>query len=191
MRSLAVFLLVVCGSPLAAQDCNENILIDSVEYDVPQRWCGQKLDSTQIADPMKLVRLPEELSFDDYRIYVSADTRDALVRMAGAAGKDSIELLVDSGYRSASYQKRIIRRRLSEGEDPAAIMAFVAPPGYSQHQTGRAVDFVPSEAAFANTPAYRWLKEHAAEFGFVETYPETSASGHAWESWHWYHAPSE
>ncbi|HEX2897887.1 MAG TPA: D-alanyl-D-alanine carboxypeptidase family protein, partial [candidate division Zixibacteria bacterium] len=65
------------------------------------------------------------------------------------------------------------------------LITFVAPPGYSEHHTGRAVDFVPSEARFAYSKIYKWLKNNAAEFGFFETFPEDTTGLVPWESWHW------
>ena len=187
----AVMVLTLAAAPSCAQ-CRETITVDSVEYEIPDRWCGKKLDSTQLADKTRLVRLPDSLTFQDYRIYVMPAVRDAFVRMADAARRDSIFLIVDSGFRSADFQRRIIKRRLAAGEPFERIARHVAPPGYSRHETGRAIDLVPSEARFAHTPMYRWLKEYAREYGFEETYPEPKGDpdGLWWESWHWeYTAP--
>ena len=189
MKSLIAGFLLLVGSSVLAGECSETITIDSVSYPVPAEWCGRRLDSSAIADPAKLVRLPAELSFDDYHIYVLPQTKDAFVRMAAAAKKDGIQLIADSGYRSARYQRQIIRRRLAEGEKPARILSMVAPPGYSQHETGLALDLVPSEASFAKTDIYRWLKSHASEFGFFETYPDDPNRSHPWEPWHWAYHP--
>jgi len=182
---LAAFFVLVTVSTVTAQDCYETVVIDSVEFEIPPRWCGHRLDFADIALPENLVRLPERLCFESYRIYVLPKTRDAMVRMADAALADSVELIVDSGFRSAGFQKRIIKRRLAEGKTFNEIVRFVAPPGYSEHETGRAIDLVPSEASFAETDAYRWLSEHAAEYGFVETYPEEDNDTAPWESSHW------
>jgi len=188
---LLTIVLSLGSSACSAQpdDCIETVTIDSIEYTVPARWCGLKLDSTSIADPSTLKRLPDELSFDSSRIYVHPQLREQFVRMAEAARKDSVKLLVDSGYRSASFQKRIIKRRMEEGETFENIARFVAPPGYSEHETGMAVDLVPSEARFVYTEAYRWLKLHGQEFGFIESIPEDSTGVRYWESWHWLFIP--
>lgn len=188
---LTAFLMMAASGSLTAEECKETVMIDSVEYVIPARWCGHKLDSAVIADKTRLVRLPAELCYEDYRIYVLPETRDALVEMAAAARADSIKLIVDSGFRSAAYQKRIYRRRLAEGAEFDEIIQYVAPPGYSEHETGRAVDMVPSDASFAHTEAYRWLKENAHKFGFNETYPETKDGLIPWESSHWCYRPVE
>ena len=65
--------------------------------------------------------------------------------------------------------------------------------GYSEHQTGLAVDLITPEdpgcdfdACFARTPAGRWLARHAWRFGFVVRYqPATTAiTGYSPEPWH-------
>ena len=173
------------SSSAGAEDCHEKIVIDSVEYILPERWCGKKLDSLDIADPKKLTRLPDSLTFEDYRIYVLPETKDALLVMSSEARKDSVFLIVDSGFRSVGFQKRIIKNRLKAGEEYQKVINFIAPPGYSQHHSGLAVDFFPSEALFARTNEYLWLKNNAAEFGFYESYPEDSTGNIPWESWHW------
>lgn len=180
-------LATLCLAPGAgaASGCTDSVRIDSVSYAVGEPWCGRRLDSAAIARPSELVRLPDSLSFEDYRIYVTPATRRAFLAMAAAARKDGIRLIVDSGYRSVAYQRRLIARRLAEGKSFAAITKFVAPPGYSQHHTGRAVDLIPSDPSFAKSKTYAWLSEHAASFGFRESYPRDFAGGLHWESWHW------
>jgi D-alanyl-D-alanine carboxypeptidase len=182
-----VLLLLGCfpGCGARSQECEETVVINSVAYRVPPRWCGKAIDSSLIADPATLVRLPDELSFEDSRIYVRRETRDAFVRMAAAARKDSVKLIVDSGYRSASFQRRIISRRMAEGASFKKVVRFTAPPGYSEHQTGLVVDLVPSEARFAHMLIYEWLRRHARTYGFVESLPEDPTGEAFWESWHW------
>lgn len=176
---------------LSSYACDETVKVKGVDYAVSDHWCGRAIDSTQIADPASLVRLPDKLTFEDYRIYVTVETKSAFIEMAAAAAKDSINLIVDSGFRSAGFQARIIARRLAEGQPFDKIINHVAPPGYSQHHTARAVDLVPSEAEFAFSTTYAWLKKNAARFGFSETYPDENDNGLWWESWHWYYQPAE
>jgi len=182
-------LLLVAASLISfstsAEDCPEKIVIDSVEYILPERWCGKKMDSLDIADPKILTRLPDSISYENYRIYVLPKTKEAILKMSAQAREDSVFLIVDSGFRSVDFQKRIIKDRLKAGEEYQKVINFVAPPGYSQHHSGLAVDFFPSGALFASTNEYLWLKNNAADFGFYESYPEDSSGYIPWESWHW------
>ena len=74
---------------------------------------------------------------------------------------------------------------LSEGRDFEDIIRYVAPPGYSNHMLGTAVDFSPSNWRFADTKQYLWLQENGHTFGFEEIYSETNRLKMPWEAWHW------
>lgn len=185
-----VIAIMLAAPAVLAGDCNETVMIDSVEYAVGTRWCGKRLNPSDVADVTQLVRIPDEYCFDDYRIYVDPQAQETFVRMAEAAKGEGIGLIVDSGYRSAAYQGKIISRRLHVGETFERITRFVAPPGYSRHETGRAIDMVPSDAGFAHTDTYRWLKENAGRFNFVETYPRDTTGLIPWEPWHWEYQPA-
>jgi D-alanyl-D-alanine carboxypeptidase len=194
--SVSVFAILLIASSFSRllysqpkPDCDEKIIIDGREYPVSKRWCGKKLEQKDLADSKTLSKLPSELTFENYKIYVTPETKTALTKMSEAANKDGIKLKVDSGFRSVWYQKQIYQRRLERGEKIEKIISFVAPPGYSEHHTGRAVDFVPSEARFAHTKTYQWLKANAAKYGFHETYTEDSTGKIPWESWHWVFIP--
>ncbi len=75
------------------------------------------------------------------------------------------------------------------------ILTLSAPPGYSEHHTGCAIDIntpgcVATEEEFENTDAYRWLTEHAGRFGFTLSYPRDNALGFIYEPWHWCFQPA-
>jgi zinc D-Ala-D-Ala carboxypeptidase len=182
--------VAACGDG-ARGECVDTVRIDSVSYTVGAPWCGHRLDSSLIATPATLVLLPDSLTYNTYRIYVTRETERAFIAMAAAARRDSVRLVTDSGFRSPGFQRRLIAKRLAEGKSFATITRSVAPPGYSQHHTGRALDLVPSNSTFAETKTYAWLKENAAAFGFVESYPRKNDEGRHWESWHWYYIGEE
>ncbi|MFH1688390.1 MAG: M15 family metallopeptidase [bacterium] len=174
--------------------CHDSVVVDTVTYMIPAWWCSHKLDTIDLADPAVLVRLPERFCELAYQIYLERSARDALVVMAEAALRDSVRLLVRSGYRSPGYQLKLLRRRLANGQSFRSIMWAVAPPGYSQHHTGRAVDLTTADTTsvpFAQRKAYRWLRANADRFGFSETYPPENESPPAAEPWHWYHSGSD
>jgi LAS superfamily LD-carboxypeptidase LdcB len=60
-----------------------------------------------------------------------------------------------------------------------------APPGFSQHSTGLAVDFAPVSNSYEGSPGYTFLKASAQTFGFKESYPKGSNKGAGYEPWHW------
>ena len=110
--------------------------------------------------------------------------------MVVAAAGDGIRLLIVSGFRDFEYQAGLIRRKLEAGQDIADILTVNAPPGFSQHHTGCAVDIAtpgsrPLTEEFEDSPAFVWLGERAAGFGFSLTYPRDNACGFIYEPWHW------
>jgi D-alanyl-D-alanine carboxypeptidase len=110
--------------------------------------------------------------------------------MRSAAQSDRIELIPISAFRSIERQREIIAGKLSAGKTIAEILRYVAPPGFSEHHTGRAIDIgthghLDLEEDFATTPAFQWLATRAAGFGFSLSYPPGGAQGIAYEPWHW------
>ena len=128
---------------------------------------------------------------DDHRpVRLSPRAATAWRRMRDAAQQDGVELLPMSGFRSVSRQTRIIRQKLTDGQNIADILQLAAAPGCSEHHTGRAVDVGSLDDPnldenFARTAEFRWLKKHAARFGFHLSYPRKNPHGIAYEPWHW------
>ena len=119
-----------------------------------------------------------------------AETWRAWQAMEQAAARDGIKLEIISAYRSWAQQAAIWERKLSAGQRAEEILRWNAPPGLSEHHTGRALDLAAGEhevltAAFAHSEAYAWLRAHAGNFGFHESYPENNTAGFQPEPWHW------
>lgn len=111
-------------------------------------------------------------------------------RLDNAARQDGIELIVVSTYRSLEYQRALIERKLEKGEAILDILSLLAPPGYSEHHTGRALDLTvdgcpPCVERFENTAAFLWLENNAANYGFSLSYPRDNPFGFIYEPWHW------
>ena len=114
----------------------------------------------------------------------------AWAKMSYAASGDGIEVRIVSAFRSIERQAEIVGRKLESGLGLAAILAVNAPPGFSEHHTGRAVDITtagcpPLDVAFSHTEAFRWLTDNAHRFSFALSYPEGNSDGYAYEPWHW------
>ena len=109
----------------------------------------------------------------------AAEAWEALQANARA---DGVALRMTSAFRDLRDQQILFRGRLGGRTSDAAIFAtlrFSAPPGYSKHHGGYAVDIGQTgveRGGFINTRAYAWLA--ADDFarpkahGFVPSYPE-------------------
>ena len=125
-------------------------------------------------------------------IYMRPEAAAALEDLFEAAAQDGITLYATSGYRSYSTQKAIFERKL-ERMDEKQANASVAKPGYSEHQTGLAMDIEGETTkgtglteAFGESPEGIWMAEHCAEYGFIIRYPKgkTNITGYIYEPWH-------
>ncbi len=115
---------------------------------------------------------------------------EAWERLRAAALREGVPLVLVSAYRGIGRQRELVRRKLEAGQSLAQILQVNAYPGFSEHHTGRAVDVAaPGGAslteAFEGTAQFRWLREHAGEYGFVLSYPRGNGHGIAYEPWHW------
>jgi len=115
----------------------------------------------------------------------------AWLELKRAAQRDRTVLEIVSAFRDLESQSEIIRAKIERGMPFETIFTLSAPPGYSEHHTGRAVDVnTPGcearEPPFEHTDAFRWLDKNARQFGFTLSYPRGNASGFIYEPWHWY-----
>jgi len=134
----------------------------------------------------------EKLVLIEPNIQVHIDMRDSLLEMRDEAKKNGISLVFLSGYRSINLQNEIFYSLKSFRNQEAAERARVsAPPGYSEHSTGFAIDIGDAtqretdfETEFENTEAFKWLKKNAAKFHFKLSFTKDN-NYIDYEPWHW------
>ena len=169
--------------------------------------------AAMLADPMMVLvnhtnKMPENYTFDTKECgsqtavnkTLQTPACDAFLEMQKAAAADGVTVWMQSGYRSVKYQTGLYERKTKyytdRGYDTATAKemaaAVVNPPGYSEHNCGLAADLNSPEhtgldEGFENTTAFRWLCEHAVEYGFILRYPKGAEDKTeiTYEPWHW------
>jgi len=134
----------------------------------------------------------EKLVLIEPNIEVHIDMQESLLKMRDAAKKDGINLVFLSGYRSINLQNDIFFSLKSIRNQEAAQRARVsAPPGYSEHSTGFAIDIGDAsqretdfKTEFENTEAFKWLIKNAAKFHFKLSFTKDNKYID-YEPWHW------
>ena len=125
-------------------------------------------------------------------IYMRPEAASALEALFEGAAEAGLTLYATSGYRSYSTQKAVFDRKAAERGEQAANRS-VAKPGYSEHQTGLAMDIEGETTlgtglteAFGESPEGIWVAEHCHEYGFIIRYPKdkTNITGYIYEPWH-------
>ena len=118
---------------------------------------------------------------------------EQFLAMVAAAKADGITLVPVSGYRSIDDQDYLFFDvKAMQGQGTATRAEVSAPPGYSEHHTGYAVDLLDADRSdtdldisFEATPAFRWLQQNAARFRFELSFPRNNAQNVSYEPWHW------
>lgn len=143
--------------------------------------------------PLPLDYVPAALvPVDGGTIELRPEAADALAALRAAAASAGITPTLISGYRSAERQDEVYAGWASS-MGVAGADEVSARPGYSEHQTGLAVDLGSStrpecdlEQCFAETAEGQWLAVHAEDFGFVVRYTPANSgrTGYRPEGWH-------
>ncbi|MCC3418907.1 MAG: D-alanyl-D-alanine carboxypeptidase family protein [Microcoleus sp. PH2017_01_SCD_O_A] len=113
--------------------------------------------------------------------------------MANAAAASGIYFAPISGFRSVDDQQHVFFDVKAERRQNASKRAEVsAPPGYSEHHTGYAIDLGDGSSpdtnlspSFENTQAFKWLEANATAFSFEMSFPKNNRQGVSYEPWHW------
>ncbi|MDR2035319.1 MAG: M15 family metallopeptidase [Coriobacteriales bacterium] len=170
-----------------------NLDLDTIPY----------TDSTPVTNPESLLVLTNKHNYLP-RSYEPADlvsVGDILIRseaagplqqLVAAAWDDGVSLYLSSGVRDAAYQEVLYNNLVNSiGVKWADLQS--ARPGYSEHQTGWAVDFSPSNYQFYETPAAYWIEENAYKYGFIVRYTEENdkMTLYIHEPWHIRYVGSE
>lgn len=123
---------------------------------------------------------------------VAEAAADQLADLLDHSDQAGMGFKIASAFRSYEYQHHVHSVQVAQ-DGQAAADRVSARPGYSEHQTGLAVDLitptVPTcdfEQCFATTPAGRWLEQHAWEYGFLIRYTagNEAITGYRPEPWH-------
>lgn len=144
-------------------------------------------------EPERLVDVMSPGAIKPFQL--SPEAAQAWAALQTAAADDEVQLRMLSGFRGLDFQAQLIRRQLAQDRSLEVVLKILAPPGYSEHHTGCAVDVgTPGcpglDEDFENTAAFAWLSSHAGRFGFTLSFPRGNRHGYIYEPWHWrYRAP--
>lgn len=121
----------------------------------------------------------------DYGDGLTPEAQAAFDEMAAGAAADGISLSIISGFRSYDRQSQIYNNYVAR-DGQAAADTYSARPGYSEHQTGLAMDINSLEQSWGQTAEGIWLAAHCAEYGFILRYPagKEGVTGYMYEPWH-------
>jgi D-alanyl-D-alanine carboxypeptidase len=188
-----VTILTICGISLMATSCskaeNDEPEVKEIDYlvlvnkthQLPAYWEGALktvITTNTVGDEVEA----------EYKAYA------AYLKLKEAMAEEGIDIELDSGRRSVAEQQDIWDRYMIKYGEEYTVKT-VAVPGYSEHQTGLALDLyfiLGGKTMYYNEDLVRypevWAKIHAklADYGFILRYLEgkEDITGYSYEPWH-------
>jgi D-alanyl-D-alanine carboxypeptidase len=136
---------------------------------------------------------PTVLSGSSEPVLLRAEAAAATERLFAAAATQGVRITVKSSYRSYETQVSVYNGYVA-GKGEAAADSTSARPGFSEHQTGLALDIGDADAGtacdfnscFEDAAAAQWVAAHGSDFGFLVRYQpgDESVTGYLAEPWH-------
>lgn len=140
---------------------------------------------------------------DDYKAnlveyeghFIDSSIASSLDKMVKSAKREGINLKINTAYRDTNEQQEIYERRVNlyvkKGNTKEQAVSKtnleVQKPGYSEHETGLALDFSNPNKPEENADMWKWLESNSYKYGFILRYPKdkTNITKVSNEEWHY------
>lgn len=145
----------------------DNVIIANKTYSLPSNFV-----------PNNLVTINGYIKVVDY-------VKDAYNELKSDSSVLGLNIYASSGYRSYSDQKYIYDNYVRM-DGMVKADTYSARAGYSEHQTGLAIDLNTVDMSFDGTSESNWLKDNCWKYGFIIRYPKDkeNITGYMYEPWH-------
>lgn len=144
-------------------------------------------------EPDNLKSIDKKYSIDGMRMVNYA--KEAFEEMSKDALKEKMHIIAMSTYRSYNYQVNLFNK-YAKKDGLEAANTYSAKAGFSEHQTGLAVDVyngTVNYTSFEKTKEFNWMTENAYKYGFILRFPKDkeNETGYKYESWHYRYVGKE
>ena len=137
--------------------------------------------------PANLEELSNQYALNNMKMVKEA--KDAFEEMSKEAKKNGLKIIAMSTYRDYAYQTNLYNNYVKKDGKEAAD-TYSGRPGFSEHQTGYAVDVYNDDKSYTDfhlTEEFKWMQENAKNYGFILRFPQgkENETGYQYESWHY------
>lgn len=182
-HSFIKFLFLICISLLTVNIIKNYIFSQNSEWTLILVNQKNKLPFNYSVSLMEL----SNGKLIDERIYPD------LQQMFDDMRSQGLNPVITSAYRDRNLQKDLLKEEInmnkslgySQEEATTLAESLVARPGFSEHETGLALD-INLDSGSNNEDIYYWLANNSYKYGFIIRYPEgkTYITGIQHEPWH-------
>ena len=174
---------------LDKEDYTDSVLVDEFSTDMV---INKHRHLSEDFKPNDLVEASLEYASEN-GIFLSRLAYNAFKSMSDAASKEGYGIVINSAYRSFQDQQDITDLYFKYyGQE--YVDKYIAKPGYSEHQTGLAIDVgSKSVSIFANSKENTWMLYNAYKYGFIQRYTkrDENLTGFRYEAWHYRYVGKE
>lgn len=192
MIFLAVSLLLLISGcdkgsdkkPSASSDVSSSSVEQPAVKAMAKAHSTEVVDGVTYIDGILIVNKTYSLP-KSYNYGLTDETLKAFNKMRTAAAKDNISLEIASGFRSYEEQETLYKEYSAENGQKEAD-TYSARAGYSEHQSGMAIDVNGADFSMVGQKDMKWLEKHCSEYGFIIRFPKgkESITGYSYEPWH-------
>ena len=177
-----------------------NLMLDEEEYKNPNIVDTFSTDMLvnkhfRLDDKFKvddLVTIPADMASEG-GLKLQKEAFEAYKKMSEDATKNGYSLYINTAYRSHNDQQKLCDL-YTKTYGPDYTKKYVAYPGYSEHETGLAIDVASKNSnVFANSKEYLWMIDNAYKYGYILRYTNqfVSDTGFRSEAWHYRYVGKE
>ncbi|MDC1215750.1 D-alanyl-D-alanine carboxypeptidase family protein [bacterium] len=169
------------GGPFGFQ----SLLVDSRATNIMGHFASREA-------PRRALSAVKGSGVDGRKVMLHKSASKSFNKMQRDALRDGVALVPISGFRDVEKQSKLFFDVANErGQSHLERAKVSAPPGYSEHHTGYAIDVSSPEVdhdlteSFENTESFKWLEKNAKYYNFEMSFCKNNATGVAFEPWHW------
>lgn len=161
-------------------------------------------DTEEVSDPNDLLVLVNKFNYlpKDYKpsdlvyidgaygnkVHIRSILKDDFLALQTAAKNEiGVKIMPTTAFRDQNFQKTLYDKYVKKDGVKAAD-TYSARPGYSEHQTGLAIDLknMALKKSRLSDENYKWLEENAHKYGFIVRFPKgkEQITGYKFENWH-------
>ena len=182
------------------------ITTEETEEKIPSEESQKKLQDWKLMlvnyeNEMPKDYVPKLSILEDDKKFDSRAISSLINMMEDMQSAGITKIWAQSTYRDPTKQDKLIKESIQEyleqgktQEEAETLTArAIGEPYKSEHNLGLAVDFNYVDYLFEDEPAFKWLMEHAQDYGFILRYPEDKEeiTKIKYEPWHWRYVGTE
>ena len=157
-------------------DVNDNTLLVNKNNEINKNYIPNDLEEINI-------------KYANKNKFLRKEAKEHFEKLAHDANLLGYKIIAVSAYRDYDYQDKLYNNYVSTYGLEYADMCS-AKAGYSEHQTGLAIDVMGSNNdynKFSESKEFEWMKNNAHLYGFILRYPKgkENITGYKYEPWHY------